>query len=454
MQRFSKFFSEQALSFDQKQMSEACNSYLKLCNILTYKDIDLCTIKIFMKMNPFKIAITTLLLFMWNANFGQAPDLGTASTYSVFTKIGAFTNTGASEINGNIGTHAGALSGFPPGFVNGETHVADAFTLQAGSDVETAYSYLAAMSCGSTIGTGLGNGQLLTSNVYCLNTAATLSGELILDAQGDANALFIFKIEGAFLIDPSATILLLNSASSANVYWQINGEFSLGANSVFKGTVLNTGEINMLTGSSLEGRALSRQGAINIYGVQTAISNETPLSIELISLTARFSQQTVLLKWSTASESNNDYYTLERSNDGIEWLIIGKIDGAGNSIGILNYNFSDVNPTQPVSYYRLQQTDFDGNSTVSKTIFVNTKDIDLNDLTIFPNPSNGVFELQFNNDYELVNGLMIVDATGKKVYSSENFQTTIDLSNQNNGMYFLRYKLASGLLEKRLIISK
>lgn len=395
-----------------------------------------------------------MLLLLWTTNYGQAPDLGTASTYALFTTIGAFTNTGASQINGNIGTHAGALSGFPPGLVSGETHIADAFSLQAGNDVETAYSYITAMSCGSIIGSSLGNGQVLTSNVYCLITASTLSGELILDGQGDANALFIFKIEGAFLVDPSATISLLNLASPANVYWQINGEFSLGANAIFKGTVLNTGEINLQTGSSLEGRALSRQGAVNIYEIQSAISNEIPLSIELLSLTAHCSQQMVKVQWSTATESNNNYFTLERSTDATQWFLIGSIEGAGNSSGIKIYNFTDINPTQPISYYRLQQTDFDGISSVSQTIFVDTKVGDLNELNIFPNPSTGAFELQFNDDPELIRELLIVDVTGKKVYSSDNFQSTIDLLNESNGMYFLRYKMGSNEFIKRFIISR
>ena len=225
------------------------------------------------------VLITVLLLTIPYTNFGQAPDLGTSSSFVLFTSVGAFENFGPSNVTGDIGTDAGVFSGFPPGTVIGEIHVEDAVSTQAAIDVGIAYGYLSALPCGSVIGTTLGSGQVLTPNVYCLGAASTLNGNLILDGQGDPDALFIFKIDGAFSTGTFASVTLINSASLCNVYWQINGEFTLGENSVFRGTVINAGAIHLLESSSLYGRALSTAGALDMHTNLVSISSEPTASI-------------------------------------------------------------------------------------------------------------------------------------------------------------------------------
>ena len=205
-----------------------------------------------------------MVLFIPSINFAQAPNLGTASGYALFTSVGAFTNTGASIVTGDIGTNAGALTGFPPGTINGQTHIADPASVAAATDLATAYGYLSAMPCGIVIGVGLGNNQILTPNVYCTGAASTLNGNLTLDAQGDPNALFVIKIDGALSTGSASNIVLINSASLCNVYWQINGQFDLGASSVFRGVILCNGAINLYPSSSLYGKALSVSGAISL----------------------------------------------------------------------------------------------------------------------------------------------------------------------------------------------
>ena len=174
-----------------------------------------------MKIQLLLVGIT--LLLMPQLNVAQTPNLGTAASFSFFTSVGAFGNTGATYITGDIGTNSGALTGFPPGTVVGQTHIANATSIQAAIDVDVAYNYLLGLTCGTSIGTALGNNQTLTPNIYCLNAASTLNGNLILDGQGNANAVFIFKIDGALTTSISSTITLINSASLNNVYWQITG---------------------------------------------------------------------------------------------------------------------------------------------------------------------------------------------------------------------------------------
>jgi hypothetical protein len=91
-----------------------------------------------------------------------------------------------------------------------------------------------------------------------------LNATLTLDAGGDSNALFIFKIDGAFATNASSKIVLINKASVCNVYWQVNGQVDLGPGSDFQGTIVANGAINLLAGAVLHGRALTKAGAISL----------------------------------------------------------------------------------------------------------------------------------------------------------------------------------------------
>lgn len=92
------------------------------------------------------------------------------------------------------------------------------------------------------------------------------------------------------------------------------------------------------------------------------------LPINLISFGVTLLEQKVEIKWSTASEENNDYFTLERSSNGLDFHELTRVDGAGNSFEVINYSYQDKNPFQGVSYYRLKQTDYDGTNETFKVV--------------------------------------------------------------------------------------
>jgi hypothetical protein len=190
----------------------------------------------------------------------QAPDLGVASTFALFTAVGAFNGDPGTSVVGDIGTDNGAFT--PPGFHIGAVHVSDPTSAQAAIDVADAYGYLDGLTCGQVLTTPLGNGQILAPNIYCIGTAAVLNTNLILDAGGDPGAIFIFQIDGALSTNPGSTITLINGANLCNVYWQINGAFNHNGTN-FLGTVIAEGAINLGFGASLRGRGLSTAGAIS-----------------------------------------------------------------------------------------------------------------------------------------------------------------------------------------------
>jgi hypothetical protein len=212
-------------------------------------------------------ALTALfMLLMPTVNFGQAPDLGAASSFALFTSAGAFNNVGASVVTGDIGTYVGVLTGFPPGTVIGDIYYeGDPVAFQAVAAVGAVYTDLSGRTCGFALGTPFGNGQILTSGVHCIGSAATLEGELILDGQGNPDALFIIQIGGALATSINSSVTLINGASLDNVFWQVGGAFTLGNSAVFRGTVVADGQIELLEGAALYGRGLTRAGAILLH---------------------------------------------------------------------------------------------------------------------------------------------------------------------------------------------
>ncbi len=213
------------------------------------------------------LILTTVLalLFIPKVNFGQAPNLGTTVNYAMFTSIGAVGNTGSSMLTGNVGTNNGSFTGF--GNVNGRMENSNGSTAQASADLLAAYNQLNGTVPNFFIAPLLGNGDTLITGVYSITGATVMNLNLILDAQGDPNAIFIFQISGPLSTNANSKVILLNGAMACNVYWKIEGLVSMGPNTNMKGTVVvNNAAIEMNAGDTLEGRVLSTTGAITIDG--------------------------------------------------------------------------------------------------------------------------------------------------------------------------------------------
>ncbi|NTW31205.1 MAG: DUF3494 domain-containing protein, partial [Bacteroidetes bacterium] len=320
-----------------------------------------------------------------------------------------------------------------------QIHVADANSALAATAVDNAYTYLSGLG-GADLEVGLGNGQILTPGIYSTGAgAATLNGNIILDGQGDLNSLFIIRIGGAFAVGTFSTVTLINSTLLSNVYWQIGGQFDLGDNSVFRGNLVADGPINLLEGSSLFGRGLSRAGAISLHNNIVSILTP-PLPIELLSFDANQIGVYVQLDWTTVSETNNNYFTIQRAKDAIYFEEVVRLNGAGNSNTILNYSAIDYYPSNGASYYRLKQTDFDGKFAYSNIVAVNfEKSLDF---SIYPNPFGKsitiiIYDTSQRNNVEL----RIYNVLGKEVMNTtiSKQTTTLETSNLPSGIYF--YKL-------------
>jgi hypothetical protein len=195
--------------------------------------------------------------------------LGTAQNFGVLAGSTA-TNTGATTVNGNVGVSPGtAVTGFPPGvIVGGAIHSNDAVAMQAQNDLTTAYNNIAATPCNVDLtGQDLG-GLTLTPGVYCFTTSAQLTGALTLNALGNANALFLFKIGSTLTTASASSVTIINNGGSScnKVFWQVGSSATLGTGTSFAGDILALSSITLTTGANTNGRALARNGAVTLDG--------------------------------------------------------------------------------------------------------------------------------------------------------------------------------------------
>ena len=201
--------------------------------------------------------------------------LGTSAGFAVLAGS-TVTSVGATTVNGDLGVSAGtAVTGFPPGLVNGATHAGDSAAAQAKLDLTTAYNHAAGLTVGAVTVAGNLGGRTLTPGLYKSTSSLEISsGELTLDGQGDANAVFIFQIASTLTTTSGRQVILSGSAKAANIFWQVGTSATLGTTSVFKGTIMADQSITLDTGATLDGRALARIAAVTMDS--NIITNPAP----------------------------------------------------------------------------------------------------------------------------------------------------------------------------------
>jgi hypothetical protein len=187
----------------------------------------------------------------------------------------------------------------------------------------------------------------------------------------------------------------------------------------------------------------------NFYKSWTLNASSVPLPIELKEFNAVCKNDFVFINWSTISETNNDFFTLEKSHDGINYIEIAQIDGNGTSTQINTYSFQDEK-SQSTVYYRLKQTDFNGAVESFVPVALNCSSNE-NLISIQPNPNGGQFTLHGLKENNLI---IISDLLGKIIYQAKatTEKMEVQLNEFSFGMYNVQVIDNDQSFVKKLII--
>ncbi len=204
------------------------------------------------------------------------------------------------------------------------------------------------------------------------NTTILVKGCFTLHVTGNV----IFNNGCVFVVDSCAVLIIDGNVQNNNNSNQIsiNGNISIGGN--YDGgngsAVIGTGSMTVsgYVNTDGSGTVFTSDDDCNIPGTCSSSSTQ-PLPIKLKDFTVYNESNTNKLNWITSTEINNDYFTIEISIDCFKWKSIGIINGSGNSNIEQSYIFNDNTYGKNINYYRLKQTDFDGQFTYSKTISIN-----------------------------------------------------------------------------------
>lgn len=266
----------------------------------------------------------------------------------------------------------------------------------------------------------------------------------------------------------------ISGLGTNNVYW---GNFIIGATSptytaVYDYTnfnyiapanegslVLNNRDHNAdATWSNISATLNTTTNTLTRTGVTTRLefilsNTSVPLPIELIDFKVNCVDDVRVINWTTASETNNDIFTLERCNFDMNWIPIKIIKGAGNSTVNLNYKVTDSINTIPTYYYRLKQTDYDGMFTYSKIIYSACNKNLQSDLIVSPNPNNGKFVV---SNIEPSTTLEIINGFGKILFAAtlNQRQLIFNMPELSSGIYTLRSRNSQGIKNFKLLITK
>jgi hypothetical protein len=190
--------------------------------------------------------------------------LGTSCMFGILAATPAVSNSGPTNVTGDIGIWpAASITGFPPGTLTGTEYAGDAVAQTAQGDLTTAYNFAAAAAGGAILTADIG-GQTLAPGVYKTTSAQPSLGITgILTLSG--NGVYIFQIVSTLTTAANnSQIVLSGGATAEDVFWQVGSSATLGTTTTFEGTIMAQASVSLDTGATLDGRALARTGAVTL----------------------------------------------------------------------------------------------------------------------------------------------------------------------------------------------
>lgn len=214
-------------------------------------------------------------------------------------------------------------------------------------------------------------------------------------------------------------------------------------------------ETNALDGTTAASGGIKTRGLVSSYSPFAFGATDdgiNALPVELVGYTGRQNGNVVVLEWATLSEKDNDYFEIERSTDGINFVTIGFVQGAGNSTEKLAYSFADNAPERGLVYYRLSQVDYDGTRSFADRLIsvVYTTDGNIS-LTVVPNPTRGQFSVRITGATDGIAKLLTQSGKQIRIVDIRNITESIDISDLPNGIYILQYQSGENVVHERVV---
>jgi Secretion system C-terminal sorting domain len=229
-----------------------------------------------------------------------------------------------------------------------------------------------------------------------------------------------------------------NLAVAGTAWTTVDTYTNYGTATELWGTTWTVADINAVDfGAAISTRVTN--GTAQVDHIRITVYSTSTLPIELLDFTATAKESWVDLNWITATETNNDYFLVQRSHDGITFEDIGQLPGAGNSSSTLFYEMKDLHPLQGTSYYRLKQVDFDGAFDYSPIRVVT---FNSNDLLIYPNPTTDG-SITIYNDNVQINSVAVYSSDLKLVKMCtliDGVNPIVNIEDLADGAYFILVK--------------
>lgn len=225
------------------------------------------------------------------------------------------------------------------------------------------------------------------------------------------------------------------SGLQINVYWDGSAWFVLVSGQQMLISTMNT---TSPPDDAIGGWVSTGAAPCNANFGDITIDGNGTLPVELASFEAYVKERTIDLKWLTLSETNNRGFEVQRSIDGINWLVLGFVSGKGNTTNATRYNYSDPSPQNGTMYYRLKQFDFDGYFEYSDAISVERR-VPEKAVSITGNLiKTGLLQLSF--DFGQID-LRLVGQLGETILEYNGFSGKfLDISSLGTGVYYLNYR--------------
>ena len=219
------------------------------------------------------------------------------------------------------------------------------------------------------------------------------------------------------------------------------------------GTVTNEFVFNGATpgATCANGTAPQTCGTVRLDNFQ--INGVLPIALSNFAIRKKENPDRLDLDWNTASERNNAYFSIERSNDGKTFAEIGQVRGAGNSVEPKNYAFTDERPLKGRNYYRLRQVDFDGSGTYSRVVSALLGKT--GNLSLSPTPATNHLRLALDEPLPEGASYEVFDQFGRLLlqgaFASEDKEQEMDVTSLAQGVYVLRLKSGQTMLAKQFL---